>query len=114
MVNFVTLLDQDWTEEQAQGLLDALNLDGGTPQWKPQHLKGLRDWCSAHGNHWETLDGQLAFVAHELCSSFQAIGRALQQSKTTEQAREVVKPYVKRLSSSEMQGLPDIASRLRA
>jgi Phage tail lysozyme len=108
------LLDQDWTEEQAQGLLDALNLDGGTPQWKSQHLKRLRDWCSAHGKHWETLDGQLAFVAHELCSGFQGIGRALQRSRTAEEARKVVKPYVDRLSASEMEGLADIASRVRA
>jgi hypothetical protein len=30
----MTLLDQDWTEEQAQGLLDGLKLDGGAPKWK--------------------------------------------------------------------------------
>jgi hypothetical protein len=97
----MTLLDQDWTEEQAQGLLEALNLDAGIPRWKPQHLKRLQNWCFAHGKHWGTLDSQLAFVAHELCTSFQGIGRALQRSKTTEQAREVVRPYVERLSSSE-------------
>jgi hypothetical protein len=110
----MTLLDQDWTEEQAQGLLDALSLDGGTPKWKPEHLRRLRGWCSAHGKNWETLDGQLAFVAHELCNGFQGVGRALQQAKTAEKAREIVKPYVRRLSAREIQIPPDIASRLRA
>jgi hypothetical protein len=43
----MTLLDQDWTEEQAQGLLDSLNLDGGTPKWKLEHLRRLHDWYSA-------------------------------------------------------------------
>jgi hypothetical protein len=104
----MTLLDQDWTEEQAQGLLDALNLHGGIPNWKPEHLRKLRDWCSVHGNHWETLDGQLAFVAHEICNDFQGIGRALQRAKTTWEAREIVKPYVRRLSAYEMQGQPDM------
>lgn len=93
----MALLDQDWTEAQAQGLLDALNLDGGTPRWKPEHLERLKDWCSAHGEHWDTLEGQLAFVAYELCNRFQGIARALQRADTVEQAREIVMPYVQRL-----------------
>jgi hypothetical protein len=39
---------------------------------------------------------------------------ALKRAKTVEEAREMVKPYVRRLSAREMQGEPDIASRLRA
>jgi hypothetical protein len=45
----MSLLDDGWTEEQAQGLLDNLNLTGGTPKWKPEHLQRLHEWCTAHG-----------------------------------------------------------------
>jgi Phage tail lysozyme len=107
----MTLLDQDWTEVQAQGLLDALHLVGGTPNWKPEHLRRLRDWCSANGKDPATVDGQLEFVAYELCNSFQAVGRVLKQAKTIEEAREIVRPYVRRLNTSER---PDIATYLRA
>jgi hypothetical protein len=55
----MTLLDQHWTEQQAQGLLDSLDLDGGPPKWKLEHLRRLRDWCSAHGEGPTTIDGQL-------------------------------------------------------
>ena len=99
----MTLLDQDWTEEQAQGLLDSLDLDGGTPKWKLEHLRRLRDWCSAHGADPATIDGQLEFIAYELCNGFQAVGTALKRAKTVEEAREVVEPYVQRLSAPEMQ-----------
>jgi hypothetical protein len=110
----MTLPDQAWTPEQAQGLLDSLNLDGATPKWKPEHLLKLRDWCSAHGKDWATIDGQLEFIAYELCNNFQGVGRALKRAKTVKEAVEIVKPYVRRLSAREMQGEPDIASRLRA
>ena len=99
----MTLLDQDWTEEQAQGFLDSLGLDGGTPRWKLEHLRRLSDWCSAHGEDSATIDGQLEFIAYELCNGFQAVGMALKQAKTVEEARGVVEPYVRRLSAPEMQ-----------
>ena len=99
----MTLLDQDWTEPQAQGLLDSLDLDGGPPKWKPEHLWGLLEWCSAHGKDWASVDGQLGFVAYELCNGFQAVGRALKRAKSVKEAREVVEPYVRRLSAPEMQ-----------
>jgi len=98
----MTLLDQDWTEEQAQGLLDSLNLDGGTPKWKLEHLRRLRDWCSAHGVDAATIDGQLEFIAYELCNDFQAVGMALKRAKTVEEAREVVEPYLRQLSVTEI------------
>ena len=37
-----------WSEAQAQGLLDSLKLDGGTPNWKQEWLERLHDWCSTH------------------------------------------------------------------
>jgi tail lysozyme len=110
----MTLLDQDWTEEQAQGLLDSLNLDGGPPAWKPEHLWRLLEWCSAQGNDWATIDGQLGFIAYELCNGFQAVGRALKRAKTVEEARELAKPYARRLGASEPRSEPDVATRLRA
>jgi hypothetical protein len=99
----MTLLDQDWTEQQAQGLLDSLDLNGGPPKWKLEHLKRLRDWCSAHGFDAATIDGQLGFVAYELCNGFQAVGRALKRATSVNEARKVVEPYVRRLSAPEMQ-----------
>ena len=43
----MTLVDDGWTEKQAQGLLDSLRLTGVVPDWKPEHLQKLYDWCSA-------------------------------------------------------------------
>ena len=60
------LPDYGWTEEQAQGLFERLNLDGGTPNWKREHLQRLRSWCSAHGKDPATVDGQLEFVVDDL------------------------------------------------
>jgi hypothetical protein len=100
----MTLLDQDWTEEQARALLDSLTLDGGTPKWKLEHLKRPRDWCSAHGFDAATIDGQLEFVAYELCNGFRAVGLALKRAKTVEEAREVVEPYIRRLNVTDMKG----------
>jgi hypothetical protein len=106
----MTLLDQDWTELQARGLLDALNLVGGTPNWKPEHLRRLRDWCSANGADPSIIDGQLEFVAYELCNGFQTVGMVLKRAKTVEEAREIVRPYVRRLNARE---IPDLVTYLR-
>lgn len=100
----MTLLDQGWTEQQAQGLLDSLDLNGGPPKWKPEHLWRLIEWCSANSKDWATVDGQLRFVAYELCNGFQAVGRALKRAKTSEEAKKVIEPYVRRLIALEMQG----------
>ena len=93
----MTLLDNGWTEEQAQGLLDSLNLEGGTPKWKWEHLQKLRDWCSANEKDSATVEGQLEFIAYELCNSYEGIGMALKQAKTVREAREAVEPYMKQL-----------------
>jgi len=100
----MTLSDQEWTEEQARGLLDSLNLDGGTPKWKLEPLRRLCDWCSAHGKDPAIIDCQLEFVAHELCDGFQAVGMALKRAKTVNEARELVRPYVRRLTAPEIEG----------
>ena len=77
----------------------------GTPKWKLEHLRRLRDWCSAHGADPATIDGQLDFIAYELCNGFQAVGMALKRAKTAEKLKgDVVEPYVRRLSAPEMQG----------
>jgi Phage tail lysozyme len=94
----MTLLDNGWTEEQAQGLLDSLKLNGGTPRWKPEHLQRLQDWCSAYDKDPTTVEAQLEFVADELLNSFQAIALFLKRAKTVEQARGAVQPYVRRLA----------------
>ena len=93
----MTILDNGWTEEQARGLLDSLML-GSIPNWKPEHLQRLHDWCSAHEKDSTTIDGQLEFIAYELLNSFQAVGMFLKRAKTVEEATEAVQPYVRRLA----------------
>jgi hypothetical protein len=95
----MALLDKGWTEEQAQALLDSLNLVGGIPNWKPEHLQKLRDWCSAHEMDYTAIEGQLEFIAFELCNSYESIGAALKLAKTLEGAKEAVEPYVKALTT---------------
>jgi hypothetical protein len=94
----MTLLDTGWTQEQAQGLLDCLQLNGGIPDWKSEHLQRLNDWCSAHHKDFNKSEAQLEFVAHELLHSFQAVAMFLKRAKTVEEAREAVQAYVTRLS----------------
>jgi hypothetical protein len=91
----MSVRDDGWTEEQAAGLLESLGLEGGIPDWDAKHLEKLRNWCSAHQKDWTTLDGQLEFVAHELCHSYERIGAELKQSETVQQAKKAVEPFVK-------------------
>ncbi len=105
----MTLLDQDWTEEQAQGVLDSLKLNGGIPRWKLEHLRRLNAWCSANDKDPATVDGQLDFIAFELCNGFQGVGRALKQAKTAEEARQLIELYARRLRGPEMLSEPDRA-----
>ncbi len=93
----MTLLDNGWTDEQAKGLFDSLKLTGGVPDWKPQHRGKLQDWCKAHEQDPNTIDAQLEFVACELCNTYEAIGMALKQAKTVEEAKKAVEPYVRAL-----------------
>jgi len=91
----VVLLDDGWTEEQAAGLLECLKLDGGIPDWNSKYLQRLKEWCVAHEKDWTTPDGQLEFVAEELCHTYERIGAALKRARTVQEAKEAVEPYVK-------------------
>jgi hypothetical protein len=93
------LPEYGWTEEQAQGLFESLNLDGGMPEWKQEHLQRLRSWCSAHGKDPATVDGQLEFVAYELCDTYEGIGMTLKRARSVEEARAAVQPYMIRLKA---------------
>ena len=95
------LRDSGWMAEQAQGLFESLNLDGGTPKWKREHLQRLRSWCSAHGKDSATVDGQLEFVAADLCDTYEGVGMALKRATTVTEARVAVTPYVNRLAASD-------------
>ncbi len=95
----MVLVDDGWTEEQAAGLLESLKLNGGIPDWNSKYLQRLRDWCFVHGKEWTTLDGQLEFVAEELCHTYERIGAALKQARTVQEAKEAVEPYVKLVQS---------------
>jgi hypothetical protein len=94
------LPDNGWTEQQAQGLFESLNLDGGTPEWKWEHLHRLRLWCSAHGKDSATIDGQLEFVAADLCDTYEGIGVALKRATTVGEARAAVLPYINRVTAT--------------
>jgi hypothetical protein len=93
----MTLVDSDWSPEQAEGLLDSLKLSHGMPQWRPEALKRLHDWCSTHEEDAGTIQGQLEFIAHELLHSFKAVGILLKRAESVEEARLAVQPYVRRL-----------------
>ena len=107
----MTLLDNGWTEEQAKGLL-SLKLVRAIPNWKPD-LQGLYDWCSAHQRDHKTIDGQLEFIAYELCNSYEDIGMARKGAKTVAEASAAVEPYVRRLIASEMGGGPQLPQTSR-
>ena len=77
----MSLLDEGWTEVQAIGVLDMLKLKGGIPNWKPEHLQKLHDWCSAHEKDHATIEGQLEFIAYELLNSYQGIGMMLKRAR---------------------------------
>jgi hypothetical protein len=94
-------LEDGWSEEQAQGLLDGLNLVGAVPNWKAEHLKRLYHWCTDHQMDHKTIEGQLEFIAYDLCSSYPGIGMALKEAETAEEARKAVEPYVKLLSAGD-------------
>jgi hypothetical protein len=94
----MTLVDFGWTEEQAAGLLDSLSrLSGSAPPWKPEHLKRLHDWCSAHGKDHKTIEGQLEFIAFDICNDHEAVGLALKLANTRKEANRAVEPYVRLL-----------------
>jgi hypothetical protein len=93
----MTLLDSDWTPEQAQGLLDSLKLNCGMPDWRPEALKRLHDWCSTHHEDATKVEGQLEFIAYELLYSFKSVGIFLKRAQTVEEARQAVQLYVRRL-----------------
>lgn len=90
------LIAQGWTQDQAQGLLDSLKL-AGTPNWKPEHLQRLHDWCSAHERDRDTTEGQLEFIAYELRNCFEGIGRELDRAGTKQAAIDAIEPYVRLL-----------------
>jgi hypothetical protein len=97
----MSLPDNGWTEEQAQGLLESLNLDGGTPKWKREYLQRLRSWCWANAKDAATVDAQLEFVADELCNTYEGVSMALRRAKSVREAREAVEPYVNRIRATE-------------
>lgn len=93
----MTLLDEGWTAEQAQALLDRLMLNQGLPDWKPQYLKRFEDWCAAEGKDENAIDSQLEFVAYDLCNEHETIGMALKLARTFDEAKAAVDPYVSML-----------------
>jgi Phage tail lysozyme len=93
----MTLLDNGWTEEQAKALIDCLKLTGGVPDWKPEHIQKLYDWCKSQEKDPKTIEGQLEFVAYELCNTCEAMGTALKQANTIEEAKKAIEPYVRAL-----------------
>ena len=91
------LLDEGWSAEQAQAILDKLMLREGIPDWKPQHLQRFHDWCAAEGKSKNAMDSQLKFVACDLCNEHETIGTALKLARTLDEAKAAVDPYVSML-----------------
>ena len=75
------LLDEGWSAEQAQAIVDKLMLREGIPDWKPHHLKRFEEWCAAERKSQNEVDSQLEFVAHDLCNEHEAIGMSLKLAK---------------------------------
>jgi len=94
----MTLFDNGWTEDQAKGLIDSLKLTGGVPDWKPDTIQRLHDGARPK-KRTPKPEGQLEFVAYELCNTHEAIGTALKQAKTVEEAKKAVEPYVRALQN---------------
>ena len=95
------LLDEDWSAEQAQAVLDKLMLRDGIPDWKPQHLKRFEEWCAAEGKEKNSVDSQLEFVGYDLCNDHQTIGMSLKLARTLEEAKAAIVPYVRMLSEED-------------
>jgi hypothetical protein len=93
----MALLDEGWSVEQAQAILDKLMVREGIPDWKPQHLRRFQEWCAAKGKNKNAIDSQLEFVAHDLCNEHETIGVELKLATTVEEARVAVEPYVSEL-----------------
>jgi len=82
-------------------LASSLNLTGGEPNWKPEHLQKQREWSSAQDKDCKTVEGQLDFIAYELLDVYEGIGMALKRAKTVEDAKAAAAPFVKRLQAGE-------------
>lgn len=55
-----------------------------------------------------TIDGQLDFVAADLCDTYEGIGMALMRATTVEEARAAVAPYINRITATDI--LPSFKS----
>jgi hypothetical protein len=92
------LLDEGWSAEQAQAIVDKLTLKEGIPNWKPHHLKRFEEWCVAERKSQNEVDSQLEFVAHDLCNEHEAIGMSLKLARNLEEAKAAIVPYARILS----------------
>jgi hypothetical protein len=72
-------------------------LNRGMPDWRPEALKRLHDWCSAHQGGATKVEAQPEFIVYELLYSFKSVGIFLKRTKTVEEARQAVQLYVRRL-----------------
>jgi hypothetical protein len=91
------LLDEGWSAEQAQAIVDKLMLKEGIPDWKPHHLKRFEEWCVAERKSQNEVDSQLEFVAHDLCNEHEAIGMSLKLARNLEEAKAAIVPYARML-----------------
>jgi hypothetical protein len=91
----MALLDDGWTEEQAQGLWDGLNLSGSVPDWKPEHLQRLYDWCSARRKNHKTIEATTGIHCLRPLPYTSSDRDGTQAGSTREAARKAVEPYLK-------------------
>jgi hypothetical protein len=78
-------------------------LPGGSAIKRQSEVISIAFACRAHQKDHKTLEGQIEFIAYEFCNTHEAVGMALKQAKTVEEARAAVAPYVRLLKSFETQ-----------
>ena len=89
----MTLLDNGWTDEadsraspQPEPRRWNSQVETGTPPKVAILVRQVRKRTQT------PCDGQLEFVAYELCNTYEGVGMALKHTKTVEAAREAVEP----------------------
>ena len=107
----MVLSDEDWTDDQAKGLLDALQLAGTIPRWKTEHLQRLYDWCATNKKNHSTIEAQLEFVAYDLCNTYDWAGLALKSATSVEEAQSAVEPYVRILTAHQIGSGPRLPTK---
>jgi hypothetical protein len=98
------LVGMGWTREQAAGVVANLRVHSSPwniAGWQRAHLQRLADWCSAHEHDRATIEGQLAFLDHDLHSNYHYIGSRVKAAKTASEAAAAISPYLAKVAEEQ-------------